>query len=231
MKRGWLLFLLACAPTETGNPARATMALVAHSSDLERVALAEASAVIVDEAWVGLGDVRFVLAEECDAPGDTAVQLEGPFVASLLDPRVRTFDAATDDYCRVRVQMRRVDVGGPPGLLEHALFVRGRLADGTPFELQSRVERELDVRADGPPFRLDSGRRFLLSFDVARWLGELDFTAALRDPDGTVRISDESNRDLSALFEERLRVSLELYDDRDADGRRSTDDSRLAASN
>ncbi len=231
MKRVWLSVLLACAPTETGNPARATMALVAHSSDLERVALADGSGLVVDEAWVGLGDVRFVLAAECDAPGETEVQLEGPFVAALLDPTVRAFEAATDQYCRVRVPMRRAEVGGPPELVDHSLLVRGRLADGTLLELRSRVERELDVRADGPPFRLDSTRRFLLSFDVARWLGELDLASALPDPDGVIRISEDSNRELWDLFEERLRVSLELYDDRDGDGRRSTDDSRLAASN
>jgi hypothetical protein len=215
----------ACTVTETGNPPFAgQMALTADTSDPDVVGLGGGTgAAIVEEAWVGIGDIRFVRAVVCDAPGETEVDVPGPVIAELVaEPAVVSVELAGDDYCRVRVPLDRVGAlpsGAPPDLVDRSVVLLGRRSDGTPFRIASRIERESDVRSRGAPFELSEGlRAVVLAFDLALWLEDVDLGTATVDADGTIRVDDDTNRDLLDAFEASAERALRLFRDTDQDG-------------
>lgn len=228
--RAWIplaaLTVASCTVTETGNPPfAAQMALTTDTSDPDTVALGSGVApVVVQEAWVSIGDVRFVRASECDAPGETEIDIPGPIVAELAgEPSVIEFELGGADYCRVRVPLSRtrapLPTGAPAEMLDHSLLVRGERADGTPFLLLSRIEREADVRSRGEPFDLGEARRaVVLAFDVARWLTGVDLDGAEVGADGVIRIDERTNDAQLDAFEANVDAALRLFRDTDEDG-------------
>ncbi len=226
MKWVALVGLLACAPTETGNPV--TVALSAHSSDPDAVGF-DGNALRIDSLWMGFGDIRFVLAADCAGGGD--VQILGPIVTDLAaDPFLQSFEPSTMEYCRVSVVIDpvvSVPSGAPADLLNHSVRIEGMTPAGTPFVLRSAEDVEVDVNAT-TDFLVDGA--LVLSFDVARWFERLDVDSGTAGPDGVIVIDDENNSDLLDEFEDRFEEALELYDDDDDDGRRDDDEERLADS-
>ena len=71
--------------------------------------------------------------------------------------------------------------------------------------------------APGDPFELSDSDVLLLAFDVAHWVGELDFAGADRDANGVIEIGDQ-NPELRDVFRNRVAVGIELYRDGDGDG-------------
>ena len=74
----WLaLTLTACAGTEVGNPAKSTQIALTVQSTNDDVALSSdtTSGVSVDEVWVVLGDLRFVMDEVCDSGDDSRIDV------------------------------------------------------------------------------------------------------------------------------------------------------------
>lgn len=217
----------ACNITETGNPELASFGVTARTSAPEQVALAEArraaGPIVVEEAWVVLDAVKFVQGEVCDAPGETELDVGGPWVVDLVaDPEAVTIELLAGDYCRVRIDLDRSDgdlpAGAPAELTDNVLVVSGTRADGAPFTIVSRDRQEADVRSRGAPFTIGQGSAaLLLTFDVATWFEGVDLDAAGPGPDGHVRIADDSNEDVLDAFESRLEQALELYEDTDGD--------------
>ncbi|MDD9945235.1 MAG: hypothetical protein OXU20_29600 [Myxococcales bacterium] len=228
-----LAWVTGCAATETGNPvAMQRLALTAVSSaaqvQLEPGGNAE---VLVEEAWIVLGDVRFIPGNDCDSGHDDAgrVDISGPTVVELLsDPAPLSFEVEDREYCRVRLPLERADEvprSAPEALEDHAVVLIGSLADGTPFEVRSRDKREAEVRSRSEPFRLGGAEAgLLLAFDVGRWLEGLDLAGAEDDGDGRIVIDDDDNRDLLDQFEQNMREALELFRDLDEDGQLDDDE-------
>src|SRR4051794_6399436 len=149
----------ACNATETGNPvAQHTLALTSRSSS-DTVSTSDSGAAIrVTDAWIVLGDLRFIKSEDCDRGSSSRVDVEGPIAVDLVsDPdRLKlTLEAAR--YCRIRVRLEKSkDLAGAPADLEdQSIALRGeRTDDGTSFELRSRSNFDLDLRARGDGFDL-----------------------------------------------------------------------------
>jgi hypothetical protein len=218
--------LAACTATETGNPVgEQRLALTARSTD-QGVALGNDAAsgrVRVDEAWVVLGDIRFVQSARCDSGPEQQAEIPGPRIVDLVaHPLPIEFAADATSYCRVRVPLDRAegDEGAPAALDDHAILIRGERADGTPFELRSRQKREADIRARGEPFTLaDGGDALILAFDVGRWLSGVDLDGADTDSDGVIRIDEDHERDRLDVFEENVEAAMELFRDGNGNGR------------
>jgi len=227
-----LMLIAACSVTETGNPPfAAQMALTAETTAPERYSLGPGGTdVIVDQVWVGVGDLRFVRAAVCDAPGATEIDVPAPGNLELVsEPTLVPFDIAGDDYCRVRVPLERAQAplpaGAPAELEDHSIVVTGSRADGTPFLIATRINREADVRSRGAPFPLSEARRsVLLAFDVATWLGGVDLASADVSADGRVIVDDANNDALLDLFEDNVGVALRLFRDGDGDGQLDPED-------
>ncbi len=228
-----LLGLAACG-TETGNP-ELDMFSAARSSQPDAVGIEEeASTLRIDGAWVAFGDIRVVQSAACDGPGGAEADIDGPWVADLLGGPPQLLSVPDDEYCRVRVPMDAVRAplpSGTPAQLEDAsVFVEGQLADGTPFELVSRREPELDVRSRTAPFLLsDSQQALVLAFDMAVWLDGVDLSEG--ELDGSMLRIDEGNNDtLLEAVEDNIERSLELYEDSTGQGVVADGDTPLATS-
>jgi hypothetical protein len=177
-----LLLLAGCNVTETGNPAVPTrMGLTAFGSDPAVAAVRDATGggVVVDEAWVVFGDMRFVPFERCAE--ETRIDLAGPLPVDVAAAEVfvATFDLPETTFCRVRIRLERGQdpiAVGPPELSDHSVVVRGRTVAGTEFLLTSQETPELELREDADgPFPVDEARsEVLLAFDVSVWFAGVD---------------------------------------------------------
>jgi hypothetical protein len=109
----WAAPSAACDATETGNPiADHRLALTARSSE-DAVVLDGARAageLSVEEAWVVLGDIRFVQSAACDSGGGEQADIPGPLTAELVArPPSLEFAVPQALYCRVRVPLERAE--------------------------------------------------------------------------------------------------------------------------
>lgn len=213
------LFVLACAPTETGNPPfMASLAFDAHSTD-DAVGFDASDTVIVDEIWVDVGPTRFVLDEECADPETDLFADELGVEDHVTDTPVRAdFMLEESEYCRVSVPFRVVDalpVGAPPELMGNTLYLRGSAA-GVPFTLVAAGPYDIDLT--GAPLSMSEAERgVLVGFDVGAWLGSLDFGSA-EQTGGTILIDAETNTSLLDQLESALRSGVALYRDAEVDG-------------
>lgn len=223
-----LAMLGACAGTEVGNPATdaepLTIALSARSSD-PGVAFEDASdvAVVVDELWVTLGDLRFVLDDDCASDRDSRFTLPGPTVAELSHSLERLeADLPDADYCRLRVSLERAsadDPDVPEQLVGYSALLRGHRSDGVGFLIRTRDKPDLVLRSMDEPFRLHGDDSpLVLGFDAAAWLNDIDLSGLEPDGAGEIVIDPDHETTLLRLFETNLRASLGLYRDLDRNG-------------
>ncbi|MBK7774787.1 MAG: hypothetical protein IPI43_11725 [Sandaracinaceae bacterium] len=70
--------------------------------------------------------------------------------------------------------------------------------------------------------------QFVLSFDVARWFGDLDLDELEVGPDDSIRIDALSNPEALEAFEANMLRALELGADRNGNGTLDTGEERLA---
>ena len=192
-----------------------------HSSDTNVASVrGPETGIRIDEAWVSVGEVEFELAAECDR--DLEVEFTLPPRAvdlASVAPEVEPLDLPGDDYCRVEFSLAPpqlpLPVGAPAELQGHTIVLIGSTEDGTPFELVSAAEFELEVRPGGG-FIVpgDALRRFVLSFDAATWLGGAGLESGSTAADGVIHVSDAQNEAILDAFEERLEGSADLVNDR-----------------
>jgi hypothetical protein len=234
-----LLLVGSCTGTEVGNPvADIRVSLTARSSDAELVigggggdaGTTDASATLtIDELWVSLGDVRFVLDEDCTAQRDLRGLLEGPFIADLAHaPSPLATDLPRGRYCSVRVSFERAaanDAGAPDGLQDHTVLIRGHRADGVPFSIRTRNKPDFVLHGQNEAFRADeAGDALFLAFDAGAWLNGVDLASATPNADGEVVIEPGGEMALLTTFETNLRRSLALFKDGNADGMLADDE-------
>jgi hypothetical protein len=227
MSRALFLFLLLCGcdVTETGNPAVPTrMGLTAFGSDPTVAAVRDPAAggVVVEQAFVVFGDMRFVPTERCD--DDTRIDVAGPLHVDVAADEVfvATFDVPETTFCRVRIRLERGEAPiavGPPELVDHSVVIRGRTPAGTEFLLASQETEELELRndADGP-FPIDEARSaMLLAFDVSVWFAGVDLDTGVPSG-GRIVVDENMNGALLDLFDANLEAALSLFSDTDEDG-------------
>jgi hypothetical protein len=247
-------WLCACAGgTETGNPSfTGTLEYNAYTTNAAQVALRvetsdpEPSALVVDEAWLVLGDVGFYSgasgtedAGACDPSTEAAAHSKGIGPGDHAAEAFATADItlAAGDYCGVRVPFEPASAarvaeltGAPEALAGHSIVITGTLPDGRAFELRSASEHEVFLSADDAAFEMSrEAGNVLIGFDVAQWLSPLDFSAATVDADGVVYVDGERNPQLLSAFDAQVASGTALFRDPDDDGAVKTDSVRLAS--
>ena len=224
MKHLWWLLFAGCI-TETGNPElSAELTVRGRTSDPAVAMVSRSSGWVVEQAWVGLDEPRFVTADDCDSTASREIDLPAPGWIDLLSPDPVVVEGPVEgpQLCRFRLRLAR-NQDGPNA--NESLFVAGLTPEGAPFEARTRIEPEVDLKAQGGALDLSrvSGR-FLLAFDASAWLGPIDAADLVPDADGWVRIDEDHNEEAIEQFEDSVADSLELYDDRDGDREARNDD-------
>lgn len=218
--------LIDCTATETGNPvAEQHMSLTARSSD-DNITLrmrADEPRTYVKQAWIVVGDVRFVQKATCETPPKEA-DIPGPVTIELVwKPKALDFAVEDTDYCRVIFPLRRAKAplgNAPPELEDHSIFIKGERADMTPFQIRSRIISEADIRAaKGKSFRVkDAASALILGFDLGMWLKDIDLDKLEPNADGVILIDEDHEQDSLALFEDRVNQAMDLFRDKNDDG-------------
>lgn len=219
-------WLHGCVGTETGNPTvTAQFALNAHSSDPTAVSLGEGTApLVVQEVWLSLGALGLVEGANCADPmAQFSSEPLGAGDHAHPDPAFTDFELPAGNYECVSAVI--VPTAGPlpeeapPEFARQSILIRGRLNETTPVTVASDATFEVPIPALAGSYLLESDQvAFLLGFDVAKWLGALDWTNADLEPDGSIRVSPTSNESLYENFLSNVPPGLELYRDADGDG-------------
>ncbi len=201
----WTIALIAwvsvsCVGTETGNP----ITTEGSTTDSMTAALVETpGAPVIDEVWISVEGTRAILGADCDHLGP----LVGGASGNLLD-MLELAAPHEPESCGVHLATTPAPAVGPESFAGATGLVRGRRADGVPFELRTTSMSAISV--EGMP-GVDLRQAHVLSFDVARWLMGLDLSGA-PDADGVVRVQN-------AEFDMRWPHAASLFADLDGDGR------------
>lgn len=229
------LWLLGCAGTETGNPSfDGTLGYAAYSSQPAQVALRGDASVVVEAAWLVLGDVRFDRQERCgdaaaehvDVPGLGAGDHAGSHAPAS------SVEFASGHYCTVSVALQlpaTSPTGAPAELAGHSILISGT-QQGQPFRIASALAAPVTLRAapaDG--FELDDAQPgVLLGFDLNAWLANLRWTDAPADGSGMTIIDATRAPDVLRTFEANVAQGVKLFRDRDGDGLLDAEPEELA---
>jgi len=229
-------WLTACAGTETGNPSFVgKLGYDAYTSAPSVVGLSMAlqgsddSRLTVDNAWLVLGDVELQSGADCDAQHDIEGLGAGDHASGQAAPT--EFASEPGQYCGIRLPFApsaTLPDGAPDSLKTESVLVAGKLPDGRDFEIHSKLQESLSLRATAGEFVLDSNHRsVVIGFDVAHWLSELSWDNATTS-DGSVIVSESSNRELLEQFEAALPTGVALFRDHDDNGEMDSDPEELA---
>jgi len=185
--------------------------------------------ITIDELWVSLGDIRFVLDEDCTAQRDLRGMIEGPFIAELSDgAKPLAMDLPEGRYCDVRVSLERAELSdaGPPAELEgHSVLLRGHRADGVAFTIRSQDKPDFVLRGRNQAFRVeDAQNELFLAFDAGTWLAGIDLTSLTPNADDEIIIEPGLEAAALRVFETNVKRSLALFKDVNADGELSADE-------
>lgn len=233
--RRWLAALLCavsysgCTGTEIGNPqdSAVNLELVAYEAPPQGQALTLRNGVTLDEAWLAFDEIRLRPSASCN--GETRVDLQGPIVVELRSgterPALRLVRAAAR-YCRVELRLGRLREAtgdAPAALVGASVLIRGRRADGIPFELRDDLSETLRVEGD---FSLTAANEALVvGFDVGRWLLASSLDTAQVEGD-RITIDREHNAALRDEIIGELRRAIDLYRDENRDGALQADELR-----
>lgn len=230
--RAWLLALActltACAGTETGNPSfMGSLGYTAYTSDVSVAALNKSneSAPSVEQAWMVLGDVRFVEGDECMSAknGELAAKGIGIGDHATGHPVHTDLELPEGRYCGVSFPLivAGKDVGtAPMQLAKHSVVIVGKRDDGAAFELRSTFAKDLFLEAPAGGFEMnEADGSVLIGFDVAVWLSGVELDRASTGADGNVLIDATHNPDLLADFDRNVQRGVALYRDEKASGK------------
>jgi hypothetical protein len=232
----------ACGPkggTDVGNGAQVTLDLSGYEKEMGTAqGLVLSTGERVDGVWIVVDGFRLSEAATCDV-SDDPVDIEGPYVANLIDggvlgdPPETAVDAGR--YCRLRLEVHDIDAddlpeGAPEDLGGYSLLVEGARADGVPFMVRTKKRFEFRLDAKNSSFELRNGENPLfIGFDIAPWLEALELDA-LDGP--SIVVDDQTDPSRIAAFDQALRASARLFRDEDANGNLSapeTDDDKELA--
>jgi len=232
-----VLVLASCAGTETGNPSfDGTLSYNAYSTNPQQVALlaGDPDEIVVDTAWLVLGDVGFVPSDMCDPEAPTELHAPGLGVGDHAPAGApeTPLTLAAGSYCGMHLPFVRAVTApsnAPADLVNHSALIEGTLADGRAFRITSAFEGDLFLAATDADFEMSAAEpRALVAFDVATWLGALNWAGATADSNGVVLVDDANNSALLQTFEQNLARGTALYRDPDGAGQVTSSSVKLA---
>jgi hypothetical protein len=234
-----VVYVICCAGgTETGNPFRPIpIELQVRSTDPQTVAISQGTGgTVIEQAWFAIGVISFIREGQCSEFAEIDYPVgESLVTADFTDEKtVVEIDIESGSYCGVIVTLQKrtteLPDGAPPELGDHSVVLVGQRADGVSFILAHPEQDELEIinQVSGPFSVGPSEDPLSLSFDMAILLKDVNLDAAELDPDGTIHIDEQSNRELLDGFEYNLECALTLYTDADDNGELDTNDTLLA---
>jgi len=171
---------------------------------------------------------RFKLRDAATCDGDNVIDVEATVVSDLLRdehyPELPTIAREVRRFCRFELRIKRVPVddvpaGAPQEIGDRAIWLTGRLADGTPFELETVEDDNTKLEAVDGFFALpEKESRLFLAFLWDGWFENLSFDAFTADEDGVLRVDKGDDEEWVKKFRGNVKHSARLFRDLDDDG-------------
>ena len=244
MKTTVILFLIACCImlggcTESDAPATAKLQLeMKASTSLSKISSSGrsmASGLVFSEVLIGVTELEFETLEEDqkeeeddaldgeDHDGETEneeIEFEGEFAVDLIHgistPDFGIAEILPGQYEEMEIEIGPVLEGGKSVLI--AFEIPRQDADPLKFEYSYSGELEIEIERDAG-FHLDGGslNQMLVLFDLDLLFGNIDFSQAVADADGIIRIHSTSNEGLASLIAANIHAVFEAGEDHDGD--------------
>ena len=226
------MILGAC--TESDTPASASVQLeMKASTSLSKIsssARSMASGLVFREVLVGVTELEFETLEEDqqEEEGDEHdgemenedIEFEGEFAVDLIHgtsaPDFGTAEILPGLYEEMEIEIGPVLEGGKSVFI--AFEIPRQNADTLKLEYAYSGELEIEIERDAG-FHLDGGslHQMLVLFNLDLLFGNIDFSQAVADADGIIRIHSSSNADLALLIATNLHAVFEAGEDHDGD--------------
>lgn len=213
-----LIHLIACTIgqqgqiTETGNPERNIVLAVFDPTPPDR------TETTIDSAWASFQEFEFELEAAYGDEHELEWEVEGLVADLAAGPVPLPFESPSLGYDHVEIRPRHartVPTSAPPQLGASSFVIAGTRADGVAFQILANSEE--DVELDGGFELSDDAVSLALGLDLDRLLLGVDLGSATPEG-GEIRISEDANPELLAIFEANLATSFRLVIDVDGDG-------------
>ena len=244
MKTTVFAFLISCCMmlggcTESDAPAAAKLQLeMKASTSLSKISSpgrSMASGLVFGEILIGVTELEFETLEEDqreeaddahdgeDHDGEMEnedIEFEGAFAVDLIHgtstPDFGIAEILPGLYEEMEIEIGPVLEGGKSVLI--AFEIPQQDADPLKFEYSYSGELEIEIERDAG-FHLDGGslNQMLVLFNLDLLFGNIDFSQAVADADGIIRIHSASNADLASLIMANFHAAFEAGEDHDGD--------------
>lgn len=179
----------------------------------------------IQSVWVGVSQPglrpKGSCGERADAvSGETrAVELLGGDASrAVAVPNRPVGTYCGFDFALDQVSSSDRPSGAPEALGGRSVLVLGERSDGTNFQIRGEFEPDVKMRAGGSDFRIEGGRRDLLSsFAMEGWI-ETEALEAI-EGESPIIVDASSHPEVFEPFREAFAASVFLFRDEDANGR------------
>lgn len=193
-----------------------------------------ATGLVFSQVLIGVTELEFEtledqLEEENEANGgednhggteDEEIEFEGNFVVDLIHgtstPDFGVAEILPGLYEEIEVEISPILEGGKSVII--AFEIPRQDADALRVEYSYSGELEIEIERDAG-FHFDGGslHQMLVLFNLDLLFGNIDFSQAVADADGIIRIHAASNADLASLIMANFHAAFEAGEDHDGD--------------
>lgn len=233
------LCMMVSGCTDNDAPATAKLQLeMKASTSLSKISSSGrsmASGLVFSEILIGVTELEFETLEENqleevndahdgeDHHGETdneEIEFEGEFVVDLIHgtstPDFGIAEILPGLYEEMEIEIGPVLEGGKSVLI--AFEIPRQDAEPLKFEYSHSGELEIEIERDAG-FHLDGGslNQMLVLLNLDLLFGNIDFSQAVADADGIIRIHSASNADIASLIAANIHAVFEAGEDHDGD--------------
>lgn len=231
------MILSGCTESDAPAAARVQLEMKASTSvsKISSSGRSMASGLVFREILVGVTELEFETLEEDqreeeddahdgeDHDGEMEneeIEFEGEFAVDLIHgtstPDFGIAEIIPGLYEEMEIEIGPVLEGGKSVFI--AFEIPRQDADPLKFEYSYSGELEIEIERDAG-FHLDGGslNQMLILLDLDLLFGNIDFSQAVADTDGVIRIHSTSNADLASLIGANFHAVFEAGEDHDGD--------------
>lgn len=231
------MILSGCTESDAPAAARVQLEMKASTSvsKISSSGRSMASGLVFREILVGVTELEFETLEEDqqeeeddahdgeDHDGEIEneeIEFEGEFAVDLIHgtstPDFGIAEILPGLYEEMEIEIGPVLEGGKSVFI--AFEIPRQDADTLKFEYSYSGELEIEIEREAG-FHLDGGslNQMLVLFNLDLLFGNIDFSQAVADADGIIRIHSTSNADLASLIAANFHAVFEAGEDHDGD--------------
>ncbi|MBI1315407.1 DUF4382 domain-containing protein [bacterium] len=217
MKKIWLPALAlialgtACSEDEKSDPVTGYSLSLKSGPALGKNQGKTQGTVVLNSAYAVLTEVE--LEDEDSNGDDVEIDIEGEFTFDLLTgtslPALPTASIPAGTYDELDIELGDDDNGNAV-----SLYADGT-RDGVSFEIEVRGEVEFSMEDDVNGIVINANQTTPLTANmaIATVVDQLDWTGAVADGDGVVRINATSNTSMYSDFLSKLQAEVEIEDE------------------